>query len=179
MTSRVTVVTVSIPERAHLLAQAGATIAVQTYGRVPWLIRVDDPGAHWGPRHIAHQRNRLLAAVDTEWMAVLDDDDLFEADYLRRCSEHFDEADVVYTYCYGRTHPEGPFDPERLRRENFIDGECLLRTELVREAGGYPVGDTVEDWELLKRLSGMGARFVCIPERLRHHRHGGWRTVTN
>jgi hypothetical protein len=176
--SRVTAVTVSIPERAHLLAEAGKSLRAQTYGLVPWLIRVEEPD-EWGPAHIARQRNALLAAVDTEWMAVLDDDDLFDPTYLERVAEHFDDADVIYTYCRGRTHPHGPYDPERLQRENFIDGECLLRTELVREAGGYPANHMVEDWQLFRRLSGMGARFACIPEQLRDHRHGDWRTVTN
>lgn len=177
--SRVTVVTVSVPERAHLLAQAGASVQAQTIGPVPWLIRVDEPQI-WGPRHIAYQRNRLLDAVDTEWMAVLDDDDLFDPTYLERCAEHFHEAEVVYTYCRNDfNHPEGPFDAERLMRENFIDGECLIRTDVIREFGGYPVSDQMEDWELFKRLAQVGARFVCIPERLRDHRHGGWRTVTS
>lgn len=176
--SRVTVVTVSIPERHELLAQAHASLRAQTYGPVPWLIRVDEPD-EWGPAHIARQRNALLAAVQTEWMAVLDDDDLLDPTYLERVSEHFDDADVIYTYCRGFEHPYGPFDRERLQRENFIDGECLLRTELVRRVGGYPANSIVEDWQLFKLLAETGARFVCIAEQLRTHRHDGWRTVTN
>lgn len=175
--TRVTAVTVSIPERHALLAEGGASLRAQTYGPVPWLIRVEEPDV-WGPAHIARQRNILLTAVQTEWMAVLDDDDLLDPTYLERCAEHFDTADVIYSYCRGFAHPYGEFDPERLRRENYIDGECLLRTDLVREAGGYPANSTVEDWQLFKRLADMGARFVCIPEPLRTHRHGGWRTVT-
>jgi hypothetical protein len=176
--SRVTVVTVSVPERAELLAEAGGSLRAQTYGLVPWLIRVEQPD-QWGPAHIARQRNALLRAVDTEWMAVLDDDDLLDPTYLERISEHFDTADVIYTYCRGFQHPHGPFDRARLLRENYIDGECLLRTQAVRDAGGYPANETVEDWQLFKRLSSMGARFVCIPEQLRTHRHGEWRTVTS
>ncbi len=176
--SRVTVVTVTIPERHALLHQAWTSLRLQTFGQVPWLVRCEEPD-EWGPAHIAKQRNLLLAAVDTEWMAVLDDDDLFDPTYLERCSEFFDTADVIYTFCRGHEHPFGEFDRERLRHENYIDGECLLRTDLVRAAGGYPANTVVEDWQLFQRLADMGARFHCIPEVLRSHRHDGWRTVTN
>lgn len=178
--SRVTVITASVPQRAGLLTQAALSVEKQTYGCVPWLIRVEQPET-FGSAHIAHQRNLLLDAVNTEWVAVLDDDDLLDPTYLERCAEHFDTADVIYTYCRNTfNHPEGPFDSARLQRENFIDAESLVRTAMVRAVGGWrAAGPTqVEDWDLWKRLDAAGARFACIPERLRDHRHGGWRTVT-
>jgi hypothetical protein len=172
-----TVVTVSIPERHEQLAEAGASLRAQTYGPVPWLVRVEEPDV-FGPAHVARQRNALLPAVETPWMAVLDDDDLLDPTYLEVMAGHLEGADVVYSFCRGYPHASGEFDPDRLRVENYIDGEAVIRTEAVRAVGGYPVGPIVEDWLLWLALLDAGARFVCVPEVLRTHRHGPWPNVT-
>lgn len=175
--SLVTVVTVSVPERKTQLAEAAASLGAQTMWPVPWLLRVDEPDT-WGPAHVAHQRNLLLRAIDTEWYAVLDDDDVLDPSYLEKMAAATQDADIVYSWCTSTRHPQIEFDPNRLREENFIDGESWFRTEAVRAVGGYPVGDTAEDWQLLLRLLDNGARFVCVPEVLRDHRDGGWRRTT-
>jgi hypothetical protein len=174
-----TVVTVSIPERHDLLARACESVRAQTYGPVPHLIRIDEPGATLSTRHVAMQRNALLPAIQTPWMAVLDDDDTFEPTYLERCAQAIAEhpdASVVYTYCHGHAHAEGPFDAERLQRENYIDGEACIRVVDLGYPGdgsydgGYPeVSNQVEDWEVWKDFADRGLKFVCIPERLRMH----------
>lgn len=174
--SRVTVITASMPGRHELLAQAAESLRDQTYGSVPWLVRIDEPDV-MGSAHLARQRNILLEAVETEFVAVLDDDDLFDPTYLERVAEHFDDADLVYTYCRGFPHPHGPVDLERLKVENYIDAESVMRTDFVKFAGGWPENGEVEDWQLYRRLADMGARFHCIPEQLRSHRHGGWHTI--
>lgn len=173
----ITVVTVSIPERRGRLLEAGSSLATQTYGPVPWLIRVEAPDV-FGPAHVARQRNALLRAVETEWMAVLDDDDTFDPNYLEVMSQHLDGADVVYSYCRGYPHAFGEFDPGRLRQENYIDGEALIRTEALRSVGGYPENAVVEDWQAYLRLLDIGAQFVCVPEVLRTHGRAA-RNVTN
>ena len=174
---RVTAVTVSIPERHERLEIAGASLRAQTYGSVPWLVRVEQPDV-FGVAHVARQRNALLKSVETEWIAVLDDDDTFDPNYLEVMAQHFDEADVVYSYCRGYQHAFGPFDPERLQTENYIDGEACIRTEALRAVGGYPVSDIVEDWQLWKIMVAAGCRFVCVPEVLRTHGRAE-RNITN
>lgn len=167
-----TVVTVSIPERHELLARACESVRAQTYGPVPHLIRIDEPGATLSTQHVAQQRNALLPAVLTPFMAVLDDDDTFEPTYLERCAQAIAEhpdASVVYTYCHGHGHAEGPFDAERLKRENYIDGEAVIRVDDLHFIGGYPRNEIVEDWQVWKRFEELGLEFVCIPERLRYH----------
>jgi hypothetical protein len=165
------IVTVSIPERHELLARACASVRAQTFGRVPHLIRIEEPDT-FSTQHVAHQRNAILPAVHTGWMAVLDDDDTFHPTYLERVATAIAEhpnADVVYTYCEGHPHAEGPFDLERLMRENYIDGEAVIRTDTLRRFGAYPVNAIVEDWQVWKAFAAAGCEFVCVPERLRHH----------
>lgn len=178
-----TVVTVSMPERHDLLAEACATVREQTIGAVPHLIRIEQPDA-FGAAHVAKQRNAILKAVETPWIAVLDDDDLFDPNYLEVMGEHLEGADVVYSDCRGYPHPKSDhFDAERLRTNNYIDGEACIRAEALREVGGYPSNDIVEDWQLWVKLLDIGAKFVYVDQVIRTHRHGtlcngAWRNVT-
>ena len=169
-----TVVTVSVPERADLLARAIASVRQQTYGPVPHLVRIEAPD-RFGTQHVTRQRNALLPAVQTQWIAVLDDDDYFMPTYLERMAEAIESAPrpemtaVAYSYCQGHPHAEGPFDAERLQRENYIDGEACIN--MNRLATGYPVqaDGKVEDWALYLAIHALGGEFVCVPERLRYH----------
>jgi hypothetical protein len=160
MNDQITAVTVSIPERAHLLQEAGESLRAQTIGPVPWLIRVEEPDK-FGSAHVAKQRNAILPAVETPWIAVLDDDDLFFPQYLETMAGHLNGADVVYSFCTSTGH---------LQQEGVIDGECCIRTAALRAVGGYPVGDIAEDHLLFEKMRAAGAVFRCVPEVLRDHR---------
>ena len=49
----------------------------------------------------------------------------------------------------------------------------LLRTQAVRDAGGFADADIAEDWHLAARLSRRGT-FICVDESVRiYHRHEG------
>lgn len=174
MSNLFTVVTVSVPERADSLTRAIASVRQQTYGPVPHLIRIEQPD-QFGTRHVTRQRNALLPAMQTPYIAVLDDDDYFEPTYLERVADVIENAGdaiaVVYTYCHGHTHAEGPFDAERLYRENYIDGEAVISMGWLNRLGGYPEmpDGKVEDWALWLKILEMGGEFVCVPERLRYH----------
>lgn len=177
-----TVVTVSIPERRAFLDAAMASVVTQTYGPVPHLVRIEEPD-QFGTQHVTRQRNALLPAVQTPWIAVLDDDDWFDPTYLERMAEAIEtgpkHAAVAYSYCHGHAHAEGPFEPERLQRENYIDGEACISMAYLDTAGGYPdlPDGKVEDWALWKTIHGMGGEFICVPERLRFHGRAG-RNIT-
>jgi peptidoglycan/xylan/chitin deacetylase (PgdA/CDA1 family) len=48
---------------------------------------------------------------------------------------------------------------------------CLVRTELVRQAGGFDESlATCEDWDIWQRISRLGAQFVTIPHDLAIYR---------
>lgn len=53
----------------------------------------------------------------------------------------------------------------------------VLRTKVVRDAGGFPDANIAEDWHLAARLARRGP-FICIDDQVRiyHRHHGALRT---
>jgi glycosyltransferase involved in cell wall biosynthesis len=158
----VTVITAALPERAELLGRAAASVARQTFTPAEHLIRFD---VH--RLGTASTRNALLERVRTPWVAVLDDDDELLPRHLEALVERTLERrlDVVYSACGGYV-PRGvnrPFDAGELRRRNFIPATALVRTEALRDVGGYRQV-YAEDWLLWLELERAGARFDYVDE---------------
>lgn len=173
-----TVTTASMPSRRELLAEAAESLYAQTAPPAAWLIRVEDPGSRYGVAHLAEQRNILLEAVHTEWVATLDDDDLLDRNYLEVMGANLDDADVVYAFCRGREHVRSTWNPDLLRQTNYICGVACVRTEIARSVGGWPTDGQLEDWGMWKKLLDAGARFRCVEQELWTHRRGDWKTLT-
>lgn len=176
----VTVITASIPTRVQMLAECVASVANQNQPPAIHLIGVDH--AREGS---SATRNRLLAAVRTEWVAVLDDDDMALPVHLAALTAAGADADIVYSLplVEGRTgwQPVGPFDEIRLRRESYIPATALVRTRLLDALGGWrDSADCLygwEDWDLWLRALDAGARFAFVPEvTWRYRFHGGNKT---
>jgi glycosyltransferase involved in cell wall biosynthesis len=181
----ITVVIPTIPNRVVELHRAVASVQAQTVASV-LVVELD---AH--REGAAVTRNRALAKVDTEWVAFLDDDDVLKPGHLKACARHayLTGADVVYpgydtvgedpVDCFGV-----PFDPDLLRRRNYIPVTTLCRTEAVRSAGGFAPhpdehGDPCEDWGLWLALAERGATFSHLPQRTWiWHVNGGTRGRT-
>lgn len=158
----ITVLTATIPGREHLLEEAKASVRAQTLQPQDHLVQLDKE--RLGQPVIL---NRLTEQVTTDWIAFLDDDDLFLPHHLQVLAEA--EGDIRYSDCEvtGRnwTPPNQDFDPELLRRENFIPITVLMRTDLFRQVGGFPAhAISYLDWELWKRCLEAGATFTHIPE---------------
>lgn len=163
MTLAVTVITASLPHRAHLLVEAHASVLLQTV-----------PAAHSilvdASIPVAEARNRLLAQVSTNWVAFLDDDDLLDPHHIevltRRAAAG--DVDVVIPYCRfdGPALPavNHPFDLDALRDHGIFPITVLARTEAIRAAGCFHLDDTWEDWSLWNRMADAGARFAVVPE---------------
>jgi GT2 family glycosyltransferase len=175
-----TIITPSIPGREHLLSECIQSVQNQTLR--PWahLIRVQSPlSERLDVAHIAAQQQALLPAVETGWLSCLGDDDLYLPNHVDTVAEHFDRADVVYTLDEQRHLPSTDVNGwsndeilELLGRMNFLNGSSAMRTELVREVGGWGVPDangvfesgaTWEDWDLNIRMARAGARFLFVP----------------
>ena len=140
----------------------------------------------------AATRNRALAAVRTEWVAFLDDDDEWLPGHVERLLSHAEKtgADVVYPWF---DVPEGfdpfpfyegkPFNEKALRDvQNYIPVTVLARTGLLTGVGGFENrndstadgASPCEEWGLWLKLLDIGAVFSHCPERTwLWHWHGG------
>lgn len=173
---RVTVAIPSHPGRERLLRRALASVATQdrSPAAVSVAVDLDREGS-------AATRNRALAAVQTPWVAFLDSDDMFLPEHLAlltACAQATG-ADVVYPIPTAEGHPLPalrfglPFDPDALRRANYIPVTVLARTALVKAAGGFqppPVDEhdperVYDDWGCFLAMLALGARFVHLPAR--------------
>lgn len=119
--------------------------------------------------------NQGVDLATSQFIAFLDDDDRFLPRHLERLAGAVAEFDarVAYSGCrlvlrdvlgddgeVMRETPLGvfndPFDPERLRHENYIPLiNLLIDKTLWTQQGGFDLGfDLFEDWDLLLRLAG-------------------------
>jgi glycosyltransferase involved in cell wall biosynthesis len=172
----VTVVVASIPPRAALLYRALTSVQTQTLPPDRVIVSLD-----YDRRGPAATRNLALQAVDTEWVAFLDDDDELGPDHLRRLVDYAAEtnADMVYPWyrVVGGTDPR----PERFGTEFDPDDPhsptvtFLARTDAVRKVGGFPAGEC-EEQQLTVNLARAGFTVRHLPERTwtwHHHSSDG------
>lgn len=172
---KITVVISAHPPRLkHDLRIAFASVCRQTLQPYAVIVAndVDREGA-------AATKNRALADVGTEWVAVLDSDDIFLPEHLEKlaAAQQATGADVVYPWpkidgATGASDPRPdmfgkPFDPDELRRGPFIPTTVLMRTDLARKVGGFQCrpGEIWDDHGLFMALLDAGARFHHLPER--------------
>src|SRR5215475_1650605 len=133
---------------------------------------------------VSASRNAGIAAARTDWVALMDHDDLWEREHLgnlARAIAENPESDVCYSG--GRElipdPVSGEFRPgevmpfptnEQLPRMlmeccAFIPSATALRRSTVLEAGGFDSRYVnLQDWELWLRLYHRGAKFIHTPE---------------
>ena len=123
------------------------------------------------PGGVAAARNHGLERVETEWVAFLDDDDLWAPAKLARQLEVAAAVRADFVWCAvvvvdARRRPVGlvpAADPgsllPQLVRKNAIGSpsSVIARTELVRAVGGFDEQlALLADWDLWLRLAGAG-----------------------
>ncbi len=163
----ISAITASLPTRGHLLAEAMRSVAAQTHPASEHLVGVDH-----ARRGTARVLSQLAQSARGEWVATLDDDDVWYSEHLATLAAHSADADIVYSWCdvEGREGFEDylrtPFDRARLVRENYIPNVALIRRELLADIGWWRdgVANGWEDHDLWLRLLAAGARFVCVPQ---------------
>jgi glycosyltransferase involved in cell wall biosynthesis len=179
----VAVVIPTIPGREDRLGRAIESVMDQT--RHPDQIIVQEDTQHLGA---AVTRNRGLERVECDLVAWLDDDDLLLPNHIERLARVLERSariDLVYPIprVEGGRDPTAvavdgnwvkpwrvPFGPEQethLREQgSFIPITHMVRTEKVRDIGGFPLPGTtrwIEDWGYLVNLLDAGATFYHLP----------------
>ena len=145
---------------------------------------------------VVSARNRGLSEARGEYVAFLDDDDLWAPGMLERAVSAFRSSEgdtgvvyVGYRYLLRDGDKSRPLDRkvkcfsgdvfERLIMGNFIPlPSAVIKRECLEKAGGFDerIG-WYEDWELFLRLSLHGYRFLFIDEPLLYIRiHGSNRS---
>ena len=172
----VTVLTASIPERADKLAEAAASVSAQVVRPQAHLIGVDH--ARRGAPVVL---NELAATAASEWLMVLDDDDVLYPDHLIALLDESDDSDVVYSSCVsvGRefTQYNRPFDRELLKRKSVVSHTAMFRREWWEKVDGW-VSEWGYDWRFWQRLARAGASFHHVDKVTWEYRfHGANQSV--
>lgn len=155
--------------------------------REPRLRYLRLPQNHGGP---SPARNLGIRSARGDWIAILDDDDLFKPEKLAVQSELIatGKYDVVAsdadrtsggTY-FGHTEVVEPSREEFLRHNPIIVSTAVVRRSMLLDAGGFPehVGPLTlkgpGDYGLWLSLAYRGARFAIAPQPLiTYADHGG------
>jgi hypothetical protein len=134
-------------------------------------------------RGLPNARNAALMLARGSGFLPLDSDDWIEPAYVERTLPRLRDADVVCVGLQEHGLHSGRFLPgydrpleevtlDHLWQMNRFFYCSLLRTQLLREVGGYN-GRMVtgyEDWDLTIDLLSRGARFVAVNEILFNYR---------
>jgi glycosyltransferase involved in cell wall biosynthesis len=185
-------VSVIIPtrDRPQYLLATLASVSAQTYRDVEVIVVTDGSsdatlsilGPIFQPRGVRHvmqahagpaaARNHGLAAASGEFIALLDDDDLWPPDKLQwQVAELRGHPEVVLVYGYMESFgtersyrwppPDGPagWVRDAFLAKNWIraPGQTLIRASAIRGIGGFdPTLWSADDWDVYLRLAGLG-----------------------
>lgn len=145
------------------------------------LIRTENTG-------LAATRNRGLAEVQTDFVAMLDGDDRYRPDYLAVMLDRIaNDPSIAFLTCDAESFTTGSDPAERFSSryaqtepvtlDGFLGGRthvfglCTLRTATLRSVGGYdPALRAAEDLDLWLRLLGEGHIGGLVPQVLVDYR---------
>lgn len=156
----------TIPPRQEMLDLALASVMQQTQLPDQVIVKIDTEGEGAGPT-----RNRTWQKAETDYVAFLDDDDIFLPHHLQVCmsAAKATNADLIYpwyelvgwpeatpqrpdamaTLLNGNlVHPLGvEFGPEQarhMRRHAFIPITTVVKRTALEKSGGFPTPGTPE-----------------------------------
>jgi hypothetical protein len=199
----VTVVSILPPSRAGEGVEALASIAASAYHEFEILILADDESDITRTRgflneqsslpamllsqgmhaSLGRSRNVLAERARGKYVFILDAEGGIYPSALERLARALDsEPLAIFAYpMVGIFDDAGPvelrsslpWEPERLKRGNWIDAMALIRRERLLEIGGYSTDPRLAGWEefeLWCRCAEAGDHGVHVPEVLAWHR---------
>jgi hypothetical protein len=176
----ITVCTPTIPVRGQQLSRAINSVAEQTLKPAAHLIMVDTH-REGAPIMI----DKTIKQAQTEWVAILADDDEFLPNHLEVlwAMVQDQDADIAFSHFKYSNLPDAghlekfrglPFDNNNPRQ---MTGVYLAKRKLLLDVGGHSTdfdalsndvdesGNRIgEDFVIVKRLASAGARFAVSPE---------------
>lgn len=166
------------------MAIADFTICIATFGDASWpqlaaeraTPSAEAQGCPVVFRHedtLAEARNAALADVETEWVVFLDADDELTSGYIEAMDRGTTDVRGPIAL-YVRGSRERYWQPRVAGHTHDCTTDCLpegnwllvgsaVRTEMLREVGGWRDFPWSEDWDTWLRCYKAGATFELIP----------------
>jgi len=167
------------------LTVESTTVVVATYGQQQWinLARIRAiPSARALGCQVIHvhgdtihgARNECVSQVTTPWVIHLDADDQLEPGYITAMSRGTADVRAPMVRYIQRGRGLRPAMPRVAGHGHACTADCLtqgnwlvvgaaVRTDLVREVGGWRDFSWSEDWDLWLRCHLRGAKIEAIP----------------
>ena len=128
--------------------------------------------------------NKLLDIVDTEFICLIDGDDIWKSDKLEKQINISSQFDIIGTLASYIDENNSSFfnlnlleDNESIKRELFkgnnqiVNSSCFLKTSCAREVGGWDIEvEGLEDFDFWVKLAKRNKTFFNIQEYLVYHR---------
>ena len=128
--------------------------------------------------------NKLLDIVDTEFICLIDGDDIWKSDKLEKQINISSQFDIIGTLASYIDENNSFFfnlnlleDNESIKRELFkgnnqiVNSSCFLKTSCAREVGGWDIEvEGLEDFDFWVKLAKRNKTFFNIQEYLVYHR---------
>jgi len=134
-------------------------------------------------RGLAHSRNTLARHARGEYLFILDFTGGIYPSTLGRLVASLDaDPQAIFAYPMVALYEEDqpvellsslPWEPERLKRGNWIDSMALIRRKRLLELGGYETDPRLAGWEdfdLWCKCAQAGGHGVHVPQVLAWHR---------
>lgn len=140
---------------------------------------------------LARTRNTSVSLADTDYIFILDADNIIYTTCLRKCLDLMErtKADMVYPMIHKFDAEYGLmgidiWDKKLLAKGNYIDAMSLIRRESLLKAEGYSKMNITgwEDYDLWCKFIDLGFKGIMLPEILagyRVHKRSMLRTITN